>query len=47
MRIVASSGLAVGEGVEQVTEAGVRYFLPKPYTAESLLHTLHRALRDD
>ncbi len=47
LRIVASSGLSVGEGVEQVTEAGVRHFLPKPYTAESLLHILHQALRDD
>jgi hypothetical protein len=29
----------------KVRDAGVRYFIPKPYTAETMLKTLHEVLR--
>lgn len=44
--IVASSGLSSPAQELQLTRLGVRHFLPKPYTASSLLRTLQQALRD-
>jgi len=44
LRIVAASGLAANGSVAKTSEAGVRHFLPKPYTAYALLVTLRSAL---
>jgi CheY-like chemotaxis protein len=44
VRIVAASGLNAGGSEPSLSEAGVRKFLPKPYTAETLLRTLRAAL---
>jgi PAS domain S-box-containing protein len=37
VRIIGASGLGANGGVARAADSGVRYFLPKPYTAESLL----------
>ena len=44
IKIVGSSGLALDGYEVEATKAGVRYFIPKPYTAETMLHTLHEVL---
>ncbi len=44
VRIVAASGLGVKDMVAKATGAGVKSFIPKPYTTESLLKTLHAVL---
>jgi PAS domain S-box-containing protein len=46
IRIVGSSGMASTGGVAKAREAGVKYFAPKPYTAETLIKTLATALGD-
>jgi len=45
VKIVGSSGAASVGGMAKVRDAGVRYFIPKPYTAETMLKTLHEVLR--
>jgi PAS domain S-box-containing protein len=47
VRVIGSSGLAGNQFVTKAMGAGVRYFVAKPYTADSLLRTLRRALSDD
>ena len=42
--IIAASGLDTAERVAGAVAAGVRYFVPKPYGADTLLHTLRSAL---
>jgi two-component system, cell cycle sensor histidine kinase and response regulator CckA len=44
VRIIGASGLHGDGKVTQATKAGVRHFLPKPYTARSLLETLRAIL---
>jgi len=44
VRVVGSSGLAANSHVAKAASAGVRYFVPKPYTAETLLRVLRQAL---
>jgi PAS domain S-box-containing protein len=44
VKIVGSSGLASRNGRAKATDAGVRHFLPKPYTTETILNTLHEVL---
>jgi PAS domain S-box-containing protein len=44
VRIVAASGLHQNDKVAKATSAGVRHFLLKPYTAETLVKTLDQAL---
>ncbi len=44
IKIVGSSGLALDGYEAAATRAGVRYFIPKPYTTETMLHTLHEVL---
>lgn len=47
VRIIAASGLGTDQSVARVNDAGGRHFLPKPYTAGSLLSVLHAVLHDD
>lgn len=44
VRIIAASGLSVKDMVAKATSAGVTDFIPKPYTAETLLRMLHTVL---
>ncbi len=44
VRIVGSSGLAANGNVARAVDAGVKYFVPKPYTAEVMLKVLRKAL---
>jgi len=46
VRIIAASGLSANGMVAKAAKAGVRHFLPKPYTAEVMLHTLQKALQE-
>ena len=43
--VVAASGLNSNGRVAKAASAGVKHFLPKPYTSETLLVTLHELLR--
>ncbi len=45
-RIIGASGITANGKVAQASGAGVREFLPKPYTAEILLKAVARGLRD-
>ncbi len=47
VKIVAASGLGANGGVLRAAESGVRHFIPKPYTADTLLDVLHRVLRGE
>jgi nitrogen fixation negative regulator NifL len=44
VRIVSSSGLTSDGGTAMATNAGIQHFIPKPYTAETMLNTLHEVL---
>lgn len=44
VRIVAASGLGANGGVARAAASGVRHFLPKPYTAETLLEVIRQVL---
>ena len=44
VKIIAASGLAANEKAAEAASAGVKTFLPKPYTAEKLLLTLAKVL---
>jgi PAS domain S-box-containing protein len=46
LRIIGASGIAAGSMVAQSMQAGVKQFLPKPYSAEILLGTLKAILTD-
>jgi hypothetical protein len=45
VRILAASGLGANGGVAKAAGLGVTHFLPKPYTAETLLRTIAGILR--
>ncbi|MDB6075090.1 MAG: sensory box protein [Verrucomicrobiaceae bacterium] len=45
VRIIAASGLNANGMVAKAASAGVMHFLPKPYTAETMLQALHMVLR--
>lgn len=47
VRIIAASGLSANGMVAKAAAAGVRHFLPKPYTTSTLLKALHDILRAD
>ncbi|MEN3942593.1 response regulator [Prosthecobacter sp. SYSU 5D2] len=44
VRIIAASGLNANGMVARAANAGVKHFIPKPYTAETLLKTLRTVL---
>jgi len=46
VRIIAASGLNANAGLSKAIGAGIKHFLPKPFTAEKLLQTL-RAVLDE
>jgi PAS domain S-box-containing protein len=47
LNIIGSSGLPSLGDVAKAEGAGVKYFVPKPYTAETLLKILAEALREE
>ncbi len=46
VRIVATSGITANRELAHVSGQGVKNFLPKPYTAETLLRLLKQVLRE-
>lgn len=46
LRIIGSSGLGANGNAARAAGAGVKHFVPKPYTVEVLLKTLRAALTD-
>ena len=44
IKIVGSSGMASDGGVTKALNAGIKHFVPKPYTAETMLTALHDVL---
>jgi len=46
IKIVGSSGLASNGGVAKAMGAGVKHFIPKPYTAEKMLLVLRQVLHE-
>ncbi len=46
VKIVTSSGMASDGGMAKARNAGVRHFIPKPYTAETMLNTLDEILHE-
>jgi PAS domain S-box-containing protein len=47
VRIVGASGLTSGGHVSRTSGGAVRHFVPKPYSAETLLRIIDQALRDE
>lgn len=47
VRIIAASGLTENHVVTKAISSGVKYFLAKPYTAQSLLTKIHEALTSE
>lgn len=47
VKVIAASGLGASGGVTQAVESGIEQFLPKPYTAETLLRTIHEVLHPE
>ncbi len=44
IEIIASSGLDANAGISKAIDAGVKHFIPKPYTAEAMLNMLFNVL---
>jgi len=44
VRIIGSSGFNAGGNISKAVAAGVKHFVPKPYTAEAMLRVLKRIL---
>ena len=44
VKIIAASGLAANGGAVKAPNGGIKHFLTKPYTAETLLTTLRKIL---
>jgi CheY-like chemotaxis protein len=45
IKVIACSGASTNDSLLKTVE--VEAFLPKPFTADTLLSTLHKVLRDD
>ena len=46
VKIIAASGVSHLGGPAKVAEMGVRHFLPKPYTAQTVMTTLHLVINE-
>ncbi len=46
IRIIAASGIPANGSIAKAAGAGVKQFLPKPYTAETILRSLQHVLRE-
>ena len=46
IKIIAASGLIEKYKLESVSDGQIQAFLPKPYTAEKLLKTIHEVLSE-
>jgi CheY-like chemotaxis protein len=46
VKIIGSRGLDMNDGAAGAVNTGLKHFIPKPYTAETLLNTLHEVLRE-
>ena len=46
VRVIAASGLRGNQDVAHATSAGVKHFLPKPYSADMLLQLINQVLHD-
>jgi PAS domain S-box-containing protein len=46
VRIIGSSGLSSEGGLARATGSGVKHFIPKPYTAETILKVLRQVLAE-
>ncbi len=46
VKIIGSSGLVANDGRSRDSAVGLRYFVPKPYTAERLLNVLRQILTE-
>jgi len=46
IRVVGSSGLDAGGHLAKAVDAGVKVFVPKPYTADTLLNALRKVLTE-
>jgi CheY-like chemotaxis protein len=44
VKVIASSGLSSQSSVSRAVGAGVEHFVPKPYTAETILKVVHEVL---
>jgi PAS domain S-box-containing protein len=44
LKIIAASGISTSDAISKATTLGVRHFVAKPYTAESLLRVLKESL---
>jgi CheY-like chemotaxis protein len=44
VRVIAASGITANGNVARASDAGVRHFLPKPYTADTLLKIVRQVL---
>jgi CheY-like chemotaxis protein len=47
VKVIGSSGLTSNDGVAKAMDAGVRHFVPKPYTAGAMLRVLAKALDEE
>lgn len=47
VKIIAASGISTNEAVNKAAGQGVKHFVSKPYTAESLLKVLRRCLDEE
>jgi PAS domain S-box-containing protein len=47
VKVIGSSGLDMNDGATRAVNDAIRHFIPKPYTAESMLNILDEALREN
>jgi len=44
VKIIAASGITQNGGLAKAAEMGIKHLLPKPYSAHSVMSTLHKLL---